>query len=188
MSVADRQKWDAQHKARAEQALPAPDPLLLQFTPPLRDSSTEQFALDLACGLGQNGLWLAQQGYITTLMDISRVALNRVRDEAAVRSLRNLNLFQIDLESANFDARGYDLICVFRFVQRDLIPKLRAAVKPGGRIIYESFNTRMSELKPDFTPDYLLDVGELAGSFGDWRVIHASEAHQISQIVAIKPG
>lgn len=187
MSAADRQRWDAIYKDRAAAPLPDPDPLLLQFTPPLRTSSDESFALDVACGLGQNGLWLAEQGYITSLMDISRAALNRARDEAAARDLRTVNFFQVDLDSAAFDGRGYDLICVFRYLNRELIPKLRAAVKPGGRIIYETFNVQAGDVMPDFPRKYMLGVGELAGLFGDWRVIYANDARYTSQIVAIKP-
>ena len=67
------------------------------------------------------------------------------------------------------------------------MPQIRAAVKPGGRIIYQTFNTRYLAISPDMDPDYLLGVGELAGFFGDWKILRISEPEHISQLVAIKP-
>ncbi|PJF24227.1 MAG: hypothetical protein CUN53_18885, partial [Phototrophicales bacterium] len=78
------------------------------------------------------------------------------------------------------------LIAVFRFLDRDLFPTLRAAVKPGGRIIYQTFNTRYRPPQP-FNPDHLVRIGELAGIFADWRILHLSEPHFTTQVVAIKP-
>ena len=186
MSGQDRIHWDSVYREQTGNPYPMPDPLLYQFTPPLREDQSAA-ALDLACGLGQNGLWLAAQQYVVSLIDISRVALTHAQTEAAQRNLRSVNFFQLDLDSIELKNEAYDLVCVFRFLSRDLMPQIRAAIKPGGRILYQTFNTRYLTIRPNMDPDYLLGVGELVGFFGDWKVLHISEPEHISQLVAIKP-
>ena len=182
MSAADRQRWDEHYRHRSD--YPDPDPLLLLYTPSADDQA---HALDLAGGMGQNALWLAEQGYTVDLMDISRVALVRAQRQMAARGLRRVNMFQVDFDQVQLNPDTYDLVCVFRYWNRWLLPQIRAAVKPGGRIIYETFNSGYLALRPDFNPEYLLESGELLGSFGDWRVIHHDELSTTSQVVAVKP-
>ncbi len=187
MAATDRIRWDAVYKQRNRNAYPAPDALLLDYTPP-PPPSRERRALDLACGVGQNGIWLAEQDYLVDLMDISRVALARARAEMASRNLRNVNVFQFDLDDMDLDEETYHLICVFRYLKRDFMRKLKAAVIPGGRVIYETFNLHYLEVVPGFNRDFLLEPGELAALFDGWKHIHYAEPGHISQIVAVKPG
>jgi SAM-dependent methyltransferase len=184
--MSERARWDKIYHDMGDTPFPPPDPLLFEHTPPLM-ASAEQRALDLACGLGQNGLWLAAQGYIVDLMDISRVALLKAQAEAGQRGLHNINLLPVDLDRYEFPADHYDLVCVFRYLNRDLFTAVRQTVKPGGRVIYETLNTRYLELMPDFNRSYLLKIGELSGYFGDWRVVFQQEDTHHSRIVAIKP-
>jgi SAM-dependent methyltransferase len=185
MSLEDRQRWDQVYR-EANGTYPPPDPLLFEFTPPI-SAGEERRGLDLACGLGQNGLWLAAQGYTVDLMDISRVALLRAQEEMGKRAIRTANLFQVDLDQPELDANTYHVACVFRYLKRDLFPLLRACVAPGGRIIYETFNQRYLEVVPGFNPQFLLGVGELAGYFADWKILHNAEGKHVSRIVAVKP-
>ncbi len=191
MSARDRVYWDTIYRDAGARAkpYPDPDPLLFMYTPPMTatGSSHDVLALDLACGLGQNGLWLASQGYVVDLVDISRVALMRAQEQAHARGLRNVNFLQTDLDQAKLEPLTYDLVCVFRYLRRDLFPQIRASIKPGGRIIYETFNTNYLELEPTFERDYLLEEGELASYFADWQVLRHTDNGFISQVVAIKP-
>lgn len=190
MAAKDRLKWDTIYRdsARGGAHYPDADPLLFMYTQPvdahIKDAPT---ALDLACGLGQNGLWLAAQGYVVDLVDISRVALQRAQLTAAERDLRRINFLQMDLDDAKIDSAAYDVLCVFRFFNRELFPQLRACVKPGGRVIYEAFNTRLLDLDPEFNAEYLAEVGELSGYFGDWNILKHADNNHVSQVVAIKP-
>lgn len=185
MSVEDRVRWDTIYFQQTHLAYPDPDPFLFEYAPPL--VGTEELrALDLAGGVGQNGLWLAEQGYTVDIIDISRMALLQGRSETIARGLRNVNLLQYDLDSVELK-HSYHLICVFRFLKRDLFSQIRAAVAPGGRVVYETFNSRYLQIKPQFNPAYLLEPGELAGYFADWKILHKSELRYISRVVAIKP-
>ncbi|MBC7869311.1 MAG: class I SAM-dependent methyltransferase [Chitinophagaceae bacterium] len=186
MSAQDRVRWDGIYRNLHLGRYPPPDPLLFEFTPPVPEGKT-RLALDLAGGMGQNGLWLAMQGYTVDVMDISRVALTRARAEMAMRNLRNVNLLQIDLDELDLEDDNYDLICVFRYLKRSAIPKIKAAIAPGGRIIYETFNVRYLESVPEFNPDFLLHGGELAVAFDNWKVLRDSEEKHLTQLVAIRP-
>lgn len=187
MSANEQARWDAVYRKFQGQPLPAPDPLLLQFTPPPPETDAETRALDLAAGQGQNALWLAGQGYVVDVMDVSRVGLERGRAEAERRGLRSLNFFQIDLDHATLEANLYRLVCVFRYLKRDLFSQIRASVAPGGRVIYQTFNTEYLRTRYDANPDHLLHPGELGGYFADWKILYQSDDEHISQLVALKP-
>ncbi|MBL8145085.1 MAG: class I SAM-dependent methyltransferase [Anaerolineae bacterium] len=188
MSLAERQRWDQIFTSRAGGPFPAPDPLLLQYTPPARADGTQRSrALDIACGRGQNGLWLAEQGYSADLIDGSRVALTQAREEAGGRGLRTVNFLLMDLDAPILEAENAGLIAVFRFLNRSLFPVLRAALLPGGRIIYETFHTGYLQVNPTFNRAFLLEPGELAAQFEDWRVLRSVETEHSAQIVALKP-
>lgn len=187
MSGQDRVRWDEVYREMAQESYPPPDPALLKFVPPLDDREEEHRALDLAAGMGQNGLWLAAQGYIVDVMDVSRVGLLRAQAEAAARGLRNLNLLTVDLDQHKLKTDHYDMVCVFRYLKRDMFIPIRQSVRPGGRVIYETFNTRYLNIVPGFNPSFLLEIGELAGYFSDWKIIHQLEETHISRLVAVRP-
>ena len=186
MTAEDRIRWDEAFRQRLHKPYPAPDPLLLQFTPPAAPGSRCR-ALDLAAGLGQNGLWLAGQGYDTDVIDISRVALKRAYAEMTMRNLRNVNLLQVDVDDLQLEAEYYDVLCVFRYLKRRLFPLLKLSVKRGGRIIYETYNMRYLQEVPGFNTAYLLEVGELRSIFNDWHILYDEEIDHNARIVAIKP-
>ena len=198
MSAQDRIRWDAIFKNRTQDIYPSPDSLLMDYAPaPSEDDPLR--ALDIASGLGQNGIWLAEQGYNTDLMDISRVALQRARAEMTMRNVRNANLLQVDIDKLvlrrnnNCDLvheicpNSYNLIAVFRYLRRPLFPIFQEAIASGGRIIYETFNSKYLKQVPAFNPNFLLDEGELEDRFINWRIVHYDESSHVTQIVAVKP-
>jgi tellurite methyltransferase len=186
MSAEDRARWDKFYLERVGQSYPPPDPLLFEFTPPVAPGE-EMRALDLAGGLGQNALWLASQGYIVDLVDASRVALNRARREMAARKLRSINVLQIDIDELEVEPERYDLVCVFRYLRRDLFPHINSAVAPGGRVIYETYNLKYLDRVPGFNVDFLLLANELLDAFTDWQVLLHEEDDHITRFVAVKP-
>jgi 2-polyprenyl-3-methyl-5-hydroxy-6-metoxy-1,4-benzoquinol methylase len=187
MSTNDQKRWDAIYRQRNQNPISDPDPFLLECTPPAPTEQGEQRALDLAGGVGQNGLWLATQGYTVDVLDVSRMALIRGRAEMMNRGLRNINFIHADLDDVNLKLNKYAVVCVFRYLKRDLFPQIRTSIQPGGRIIYETFNTHYLELVPGFNAEFLLETGELATYFADWRILRNTESNHISRLAAIKP-
>lgn len=216
MTAEDRIRWDAIYRADESRPYPAPDPLLFESVPePDHDQAR---ALDFAGGVGQNGLWLAERGYTVDIVDVSRVALNRARKEMAARNLRQVNLLQMDVDvliddlhlltgqagrtgpalSLHLDVAerhglslhegGYDVVVVFRYLKRAMFPVLRDLVRPGGRVVYETFNRRYLQIVPQFNVEFLLGDGELPVAFPGWQVLHHSEDDHRTQFVAVKAG
>jgi 2-polyprenyl-3-methyl-5-hydroxy-6-metoxy-1,4-benzoquinol methylase len=189
MTVRDRVRWDRYYRSLSDFAYPDPDPLLYDYTPPvlIHGQRERPRALDLACGVGQNGIWLATQGYSVDLLDISREALHIAQLQAMMLQARTVNFMQVDLDEVALKPEAYDLVIVFRYMRRELFPRLHECVRPGGRVIYATFNMNYLDHKPDFNTEYLLYPGELSGYFTDWHVLHDRDAAYTSEIVAIKP-
>jgi 2-polyprenyl-3-methyl-5-hydroxy-6-metoxy-1,4-benzoquinol methylase len=126
-------------------------------------------ALDLACGLGGNSILLAQQGLKVDAWDIADVAIAALQDAALQRQL-SIQAEVRDVE-ANPPAREtFDVIIVSYFLDRDIIPVLIDALKPGGLIYYQTF-----------TRQYVSDRGPQRAEFrlADQELLHLFSGLQI---------
>ena len=129
-------------------------------------------AIVLAMGEGRNAVFLAREGFEVEGVDISTHALEKARRLALERGV-SLRAFQADLEDYQLPRQTYDVVACFYYLQRDLIPQMKAALKPGGMIIMETYTK--DNLKHGFSgpqnPDYLLDTNELLHLFSGLKVI-----------------
>ncbi len=96
-------------------------------------------ALEIGCGEGADAIWLAQQGWRVTAIDISDVALGRAR-AAADRAGVAVEWVQGDALQTPFPAGSFDLVSM----QYPALPKaageaavrsLLDAVRPGGLLL-----------------------------------------------------
>ncbi len=152
----DRERWDRKYAARDSPPRFQPDPLLVES----RHLLTGGRALDVACGLGANAMYLASCGYEVDAVDVSSVALSRARAEAVRRGL-SVNWIQAEVDRWPFPAQHYDLVIVFFYLNRQIMPKLAASLRPLGLLFQANHNQRFLEVRPGFNPDYLLETGEL---------------------------
>jgi tellurite methyltransferase len=171
-----------------------PNPLLVRFASLLEDESLAGPVLDLACGTGENGFHLAGLGLPVVLADRSADALEAARSAAVDRGL-SPQFWQVDLEAGAdpLPREHYRGILVFHYLHRPLVPHIRAAIRPGGVLIYETFTAEQAKYGRPHNPDFLLQPGELAGWFDDWQTIHYFEGlledprKAVAQIVCRKP-
>ena len=136
-------------------------------------------ALDVACGSGRDAVYLALHGYHVEAIDLLPDALTRAQDLARRSGVAIATRVQ-DLErEAVLPANQYDLVCVFRYLQRNLFAALREAVRPGGYIVYQTFHERTRETgrKPQ-SPDHLLKTGELTRAFEGFDVLIGRDAEE----------
>lgn len=91
-------------------------------------------ALVLAMGEGPNAVFLAEQGYDVEGCDISTIAVERANRLAAERGVR-IKAFQADLRVSKLEQEKYDLVTCIGYLQLDLIPQMKAAVKSGGMVV-----------------------------------------------------
>lgn len=126
-------------------------------------------ALDLACGLGANALLLGQQGLETWAWDISPVAIMRL-DEAVQQAGLSVHTEIRDVILQPPEPDFFDVIVVSRFLERSLAPALRAALRPGGVLFYQTFTKlRITEGGPR-NPHFLLEDNELLHLFATLKV------------------
>ena len=126
--------------------------------------------LDLACGNGRNGLWFAERGAQVTFIDRSLAGL--------YERPNNQHYLEWDLEDGsapNLPVAEYDLILVFNYLHRSLFPQIKAAVKSGGLIIYETFIDKQAEIGRPKNPKFLLNQDELKSEFAHWSCLHYFE-------------
>jgi SAM-dependent methyltransferase len=169
--------------------------LLLDHLDLLQDLDKTLPVLDLACGMGRNGLLLAEHGLNVVFADRSATALSGIDQQLQTTGLTG-RTWQVDLEQPGVNPFGDDVfsaIIAFRYLHRPLFPPLRDAVTPGGLVIYETFTTANREFGRPRSEDFLLLPGELKSLFEDWDIIYDFEGlkhnpdRHVAQIVARKP-
>jgi SAM-dependent methyltransferase len=173
MTVADRQRWDAKYSGRTAPTELAPPAWLVKHASERKPGR----ALDLACGCGHAAIWLAERGWTVTALDISPVGLSIAQEFARFRQAR-VEFLAADLDTASLGDAEFDLITVFRFLDRKTLPRrIAAALRPGGRLLYETFlavETPRTD-RPIHNPAYLLNPGELLRLFASLRVVEYEE-------------
>jgi len=131
-------------------------------------------ALDLACGLGANAIFLAELGLAVTAWDISSVAIDKLTAYAVQQGL-NINARQKKITAESFTGCCFDVIVVSRFLDRSLSDAIIGALKPDGLLFYQTFTREKTSRKPPNNPDYLLAENELLALFSPLRVIFYRE-------------
>jgi SAM-dependent methyltransferase len=115
-------------------------------------------ALVLAMGEGRNAVFLAEQGYDVDGCDISTIALKKANSLAAERGVI-IRTCQADLRNSKLVQEKYDLVTCIGYLQLNLIPQMKAALKPGGMVVM-CVHTRYGKTR-------YLDEGELLHLFKD---------------------
>jgi SAM-dependent methyltransferase len=173
----DQIRWDRQHGAKQGREQPAP--FLRQVFESRYTDITAGRALDIARGRGRNAIFLAEKGFEVTGIDISPVALARAEQRAKKKSLA-IFWRQVDLENYTFEAAPYDLIVNIDYLQRSLLPSMKAALRTGGFIVFDTYLIGQQAIGHPKNPDYLLSHNELLESFRDFRVLYYREGRIIN--------
>jgi len=160
----------------------------------LRRAHQRSRALDLACGAGQNAVWLAAHGWPTVAVDFAPAALARAQALARKQGVeccllkgglcdpgeRRLSpgiktllhnwpgilFLNVDLETSPLPESAFDLILCFHYLDRSAFPRIARAIAPGGYLLYETY-TEAQRAFQDGPQDsnHLLRPGELRRAF-----------------------
>jgi SAM-dependent methyltransferase len=173
VSAAERDKWDARYRDGAYENRTHATALLAAWLPRLPLGA----ALDVACGAGRNALHLAAHGFAVTALDISAVALERGRREAAARNLRLVwSCTDLDDEPDTALPPGpFELIVWVRYVHRGLMPHLLERLASGGTLLCEQHLATTAEVAGPTSAAFRLASGELVRSAPGLDVLHAYE-------------
>lgn len=172
-----------------------PDQLLRQHISLFTDEPLNGPVLDLACGDGYNGIFLASKGLSVVLADRSDEALRTAAFSS--REVKDkVRLWQVDLEKESvnpFTESSFGAVMVFRYLHRPLMPCIKKALVPNGLLIYETYTIDQKQFGKPRNPAHLLNRGELRGFFRDWIIFHYHEGtdnkmqRAVAQIICKKP-
>lgn len=139
-------------------------------------------AMDIGCGAGRNSLFLARHGYRVTGVDLSRVGLDLMAQQAALERLP-VHAVAADINQFDFGHARWNLIVLidFPYPYQPLLPRIAAGLKPGGLVVIQAVSTR--EPGPRQSPDGMFHYTYMARSdvesaFAGFTVLHDTEAEE----------
>lgn len=198
MSLLTPEEWDERYRRPDYWAGREPVPFLRQVLPFL----PRGHALDIASGEGRNAVFLAQHGWRVTGIERSSAGIEkavglantggvRVVSDGEVHSPGSLRLIQADLEQYELPADAFDVVTVFYYLQRSLLPAIQRALRPGGILVYETYTIQQLEYPyGPRSPEHLLQPGELRDAFAGLEILFYAESNAgkaIASLLARKP-
>ena len=160
-----RERWNARYAARSSLEAGEPNPFLREHLALL----PRGHVLELAMGEGNNAIFLAQQGFSVTGIDISEIAVARALRLARWAGV-SIEACAIDLRTATLPPEAYDVVICFYYLQRDLFPHIVRTLKPGGAVVYETFTKEQASYGHPTNLAYLLEPNELPAAFKTLRI------------------
>ncbi len=170
MSVKDKEKWNK--KYRNPDHIPSTEPVewLAEQSAYLAGSGR---ALDLAMGEGRNAVFVAERGYDVLGVDVSEAGVEKARDLAREQQT-SINAACADLDDFQIEKNAFDLILCFYFLDRRLFSEIRAGLRPGGLVYFETFNA--GHLKyTSFKKEWVLGDRELLREFEGFKILKYRE-------------
>jgi len=167
------QLWDDRYREQSRIWSGRPNPqLVVEMAGPVPEPDAT--ALDLGCGEGADAIWLAQQGWAVTAVDVSAVALERAAEHAAESDMAERISFQRQDLASWRPGTGYGLVSSQYLHSplldwRESVVTAAGAVAPGGTLLVVGHypQGRHSAREMFYTPDELADALDLSG----WKVL-----------------
>jgi tellurite methyltransferase len=132
--------------------------------------------LDLGCGEGRNALFLAENGFNVTGIDISEEGIKKFKELAKQNNLKVKGIVG-DIIKFEFDNK-YDIIisnATLHFLKenesKDMVKKIKENTKKDGLNVINVF----TEENPDKNFPYLFKRGELRNYYNDWEILGYKE-------------
>jgi tellurite methyltransferase len=181
MSTTDRNRWNEKYSQRpfartldADEWLIEACDIVTRTSPDLPSGAK---AIDIACGLGDNSIWLARNGWKVDGIDISATGLDLAK-QSATKIGTVVNWLEADLDDWRPELGSYELAIVFRFLDRETVPQIvNSGLKSGGWLIYETFAAGQLDRPGSHirNPAFTLQPGELPTLFTDFDIVEFRE-------------
>ena len=168
----DQKRWDMKYLERKPDLNQGSNTILKKYLRILPKGR----ALDLAAGEGRNALFLAENGFEAEAVDVSPVAITRVRKSAKVRGVK-VKAVVADLDTYRIPPGHYDVILNFYFLDRHLIPRIKRGLKKGGMVVFETYTAEQKKLGTGGPGQdkYVLKPNELLRLFRGFHVLFYRE-------------
>jgi SAM-dependent methyltransferase len=152
-----RRLWNERHSAAVFNDRPA---AWLAEHEALLERQPRGRTLDIACGGGRNAYFLSDLGFEVDALDISDVAVERVRLLGGERIIAQ----RVDLaDAAAFPRPPYEVVLDFFYLERPLFDPIASALAPDGLLLFETFVADPGDAGSSFR----LQPGELRRAFAD---------------------
>jgi len=122
--IEEKIKWNRKYQTPLRQNAT----VLLKHIP---RAASGQKALDLAGGLGHNASELLKMGYGVTLIDISDIALSKIKN-------RNIEKICLDLDNYIIPQNRFDVIVMTKYLNTEILKQIPEALKNNGFFIFET--------------------------------------------------
>jgi 2-polyprenyl-3-methyl-5-hydroxy-6-metoxy-1,4-benzoquinol methylase len=177
MQINDREKWN--NKFRSGNYINnKPAQVLTENLHLLPQTGT---ALDLACGLGANAIFMAKRGLTTHAWDTSDIALDMLHATTKQNGIRII-IERKDIIKNPPSAESFDVIIVSHFLERSIVSEIINALKKNGLLFYQTFTlNRLVDTGPR-NMKYLLERNELLRLFTSLSVLHYIEYDQVGNL------
>lgn len=160
------EKWDQRYLSATDN-FPQPASVLKEYShliPP------HGIALDIACGLGGNALFLAKTGLSVHAWDISNVAIEKLKTHALSKQQQIMTQVR-DVIAQPPAKECFDIIVVSYFLDRSLAKSIHDALRPNGLLFYQTFTRNKATEAGPKNPDFLLSENELLKLFGELHLL-----------------
>jgi len=134
-------------------------------------------ALDLACGLGGNSLFLAKLNYAVDAIDVSDVAIDFLHDRAVHQQLPINPLVSdlTDISNIPLEKNSFDLVIITYYLDRGLFPVVKSILSDHGFFFMETYYQSPRLDHQGVSNQYKLEPQELLREFGNWKVLFYEE-------------
>jgi tellurite methyltransferase len=167
-------KWNRKYKERLDSFdVPEANARLKNLSQYLNGGT----ALDIACGLGANSVFLAEIGYHVEALDLSDVAINYVNELSKLHQL-SVSPCLCDLtdwRNLNVNDNSVDLVVITYYLDRSIFPFVKASIRENGYFFMETFYLSPQTEQQNVSDQYKLRPKELLTEFGDWQVLYYEE-------------
>ncbi len=156
-------------------------------------------ALDVGAGQGRNAVWLAQQGWDVTAIDISGVGLAVAADNAE-KAGTTITTVKTSYQEFDFGTEQWDLIVMILswapVSDPAFVVRLNASLRPGGVVVFEhvletekqSFPPVVQGLSPNALLTYFKDFHIQKYEEGVWQGDWGGPPAELVRMIARKTG
>ena len=96
---------------------------------------------------------------------------------------------RVDLDNWEIKQNAFDLILCFNFLDRQILPAIKCALKPGGLMFYETFTVDYLKYS-SFKREWVLEHNELLDAFSELRILYYREVDvnnkALASLIALK--
>lgn len=144
--------WDERYRRVRRMSSGNPNPTLVTEATPL----TPGRALDIGCGEGADAIWLAENGWTVTAIDLAPTALQRGADVESPQA-EHITWLACDITKDPPPAGPYDLVTMHYIppliTDADhVVPQLLDLIAPAGTLLFVTHALEGLSMRDDFDP------------------------------------